>query len=120
MTEGFLLAAIVIPCLVIAIVFHEVAHGYYHLGHAAAAGEEGVNMPVWFAEGFATYFDGAEIELEEPTDLPNASLVKDNVPALGAVLAKCFTAFCPWPAGVSGSGKWSNSARDSTWKSWSR
>ena len=28
MTEGLLLAAIVIPCLVIAIVFHEVAHGW--------------------------------------------------------------------------------------------
>jgi len=36
--------------------------------------------------GFREYFVGASIDHEEPTDLPNAALVRDNVPAPGAVL----------------------------------
>ncbi|MBW1877217.1 MAG: NAD(P)/FAD-dependent oxidoreductase [Deltaproteobacteria bacterium] len=36
--------------------------------------------------GFREYFVGATIDHEEPTDLPNASLLRDNVPAPGAVL----------------------------------
>ncbi|MBW2455312.1 MAG: NAD(P)/FAD-dependent oxidoreductase [Deltaproteobacteria bacterium] len=35
---------------------------------------------------FHRYFEGAQIEHEEPTDLPNAGLWRNNVPATGAVL----------------------------------
>ena len=35
---------------------------------------------------FCRYFEGAEIEHEQPTDLPNAALWPNNVPAPGAVL----------------------------------
>lgn len=37
---------------------HEVAHGYYNLGHAAAVRKRPVEMPVWFKEGFATFCAG--------------------------------------------------------------
>ncbi len=35
---------------------------------------------------FRSYFEGADIEFEQPTDLPNATLWRNNVPAPGAVL----------------------------------
>ncbi len=43
---------------VVSVTIHEVAHGYYHLGHEALAGKRGVGMPTWFAEGYATYCAG--------------------------------------------------------------
>jgi len=43
---------------VVSTAIHEVAHGYFNLGHRSVTGEDGVNMPPWFAEGLATYCAG--------------------------------------------------------------
>lgn len=43
---------------VVSTAIHEVAHGYFNLGHMKATGKDGVNMPPWFAEGLATYCAG--------------------------------------------------------------
>jgi hypothetical protein len=43
---------------VISTAIHEVAHGYFNLGHEQATGKEHVAMPTWYAEGLATYCAG--------------------------------------------------------------
>ncbi len=43
---------------VVSTAIHEVAHGYFNLGHMKVTGRDGVNMPPWFAEGLATYCAG--------------------------------------------------------------
>ena len=50
---------------------------------------------------FRRYFEGAEIEHEQPTDLPNAALLRDNVPAAGVVLLGDSVGFVD-PMGSSG------------------
>jgi len=50
---------------------------------------------------FHRYFDGAQIEHEEPTDLPNADLWPNNVPAPGVVLVGDSVGFVD-PFGSSG------------------
>lgn len=43
---------------IVSTAIHEVAHGYFNLGHMQTTGQDGVNMPPWFAEGLATYCAG--------------------------------------------------------------
>lgn len=43
---------------VVSVCIHEVAHGYFNLGHEALTGTRGVAMPTWYAEGLATYCAG--------------------------------------------------------------
>ncbi len=43
---------------VVSTAIHEVAHGYFNLGHEKLTGKECASMPPWYAEGLATYCAG--------------------------------------------------------------